>query len=160
MDSRGTSGGRRHGHHKPPGPGPLLPRKEAEGRLRDGERRRRARRRCCHHGPPTPVPILLGEEASGRETTDQREATTVRGTPPSPQRGKYYFTLSTSLVAIRLTHLYSFLSFAVEKSPTLRSSEISTAPFVGTWILGKVIWILHRHGLGRASVCPMLPWLE
>jgi hypothetical protein len=114
--SRGTSGGRQRGHHKPPGPGPLLPRKEAEGRLRDGERRRRARRRCCHHGPPTLVPILLGEEASGRETTDQREAATVRGMPPSPQRGKYYFTLSTSLVAIRLTHLYSFLSFAVEIS--------------------------------------------
>jgi hypothetical protein len=31
-------------------------REEAEGRLRDGERRRRARRRCCHHGP-VPVPI-------------------------------------------------------------------------------------------------------
>jgi hypothetical protein len=46
------------------------------------------------------------------------------------------------------------------KYPTLRSSEISAAPFVGTWILDKVIWILHRHGLGRASVCPMLQWLE
>jgi hypothetical protein len=71
VDLRGTSGGRRHGHHKPPGPGPLLPREEAEGRLRDDERRRQARRRCCHHGPLTPVPILLGEEASGRETTDR-----------------------------------------------------------------------------------------
>jgi hypothetical protein len=45
VDSRGTSGGRRRGHHKPPGPGPLLPREEprgdygtasAEGGLDDG----------------------------------------------------------------------------------------------------------------------------
>jgi hypothetical protein len=33
----------------------LFVREEAEGRLRDDERRRWARRRCCHHGP-VPVP--------------------------------------------------------------------------------------------------------